>query len=189
MKFYVLSLVQLFVIRLRFPKPKSIAEIITHRYEHAVLSLVRKYERNDFKSRKIKLDLEFLDNCIKNSLIPKFVTFKVANHSLKNSKTYKECQMKLLRQEMQHKRKQLNILNKKTKVFNTEIRSKIGWIDFAHISGFFTSHNDKILNRVRLTHEKKLYNLGFRTATDTNDPEKVIFNFSSRTFTAAEKIL
>jgi len=40
-----------------------------------------------------------------------------------------------------------------------------------------------------MTQEKKLLNLGLRTAVETNDPEKVIFNFSSRILTSAEKSL
>ena len=189
MKFYVLSLVLLFVILLRFPHTKSIAEVITHRYGPSILRVIRKYESNDFKSRKIGLDLAFLENCIKNNLIPNFVKFKVANHSLKSSKVYKECQIKLLHQEIQEKKKQLNILRKKRQLLDSEVRAKIRWIDFAHVSNYFTAHNDKILDKVRLTHEKKLYNLGFRAAADTHDPEKVIFNFSSHVLTTGEKSL
>ena len=189
MKIYVVSLVLLFIIRLRFPQTKSIAEVVTHRYGHSVLRLIRKYESHDFKSRKTTLDIQFLENCLKNDLIPTFVKFKVANHRLKTSKVYKECQIKLLRQEILEKKKRLNSLNKIVRLLNAEIRSKVRWIDFAHISGFFIAHNDRNLNKVRLTHEKKLFNLGFRSASDTNDPEKVIFNFSSRILTTAEKSL
>ena len=46
-----------------------------------------------------------------------------------------------------------------------------------------------MLSKVWLTQEKKLFNLGMRTAAETNDPEKVIFNFSDRTLSAAEKSL
>ena len=47
-----------------------------------------------------------------------------------------------------------------------------------------------MLAKVRLTQEKKLFNLGMRTAAETNDPEKkVIFNFSDRTLSPAEKSL
>ena len=46
-----------------------------------------------------------------------------------------------------------------------------------------------MLNRARLTQEKKLFNLGSRSAAESNDPEKVIFNFSSRQLSNAEKSL
>jgi len=62
-------------------------------------------------------------------------------------------------------------------------------IDFVHISTKFLVKNNRMLNRVRLTQEKKLFNLGLRTAAESNDPEKVIFNFSSRQLSSTEKSL
>ena len=43
--------------------------------------------------------------------------------------------------------------------------------------------------KARLTQQKKSFNLGMRTVAETNDPEKVIFNFSDRTLSSAEKSL
>ena len=189
MKIYVISLTLLFIIRLRFPSNKSIADIITTRYGRPVLHLIRKFESLDFKHRKVLLDLEFLENCIKHDLIPTFVRFKVANHRLKKSKAYKECQMKLLRQEISNKNSKLNVLNKKLSSLKSDIRNKVSWIDFAHISSCFLSRNDKVLNKARLTQEKKLFNMGMRSAHEMNNPEKVIFNFSSRVLTQSEKSL
>ena len=62
-------------------------------------------------------------------------------------------------------------------------------IDFVHISTKFLVKNNRMLNRARLTQEKKLFNLGLRSAAESNDPEKVIFNFSSRQLSSAEKSL
>jgi len=46
-----------------------------------------------------------------------------------------------------------------------------------------------VLNNARLVQEKKLRNLGFQTAAETNDPTKVIFNYSKRHLTDPEKRL
>ena len=51
------------------------------------------------------------------------------------------------------------------------------------------SHNDKILNKVKLVHERKLLKIGFRSIEEGHDPQKVIFNFSSHELTEAEKRL
>ena len=187
MKLYVVSLVFMFIIRLRFPANKSIADIVTTRYGRSALLLIRKFEKVDFKYRKASLDIEFLDNCIKNDLMPTFVKFKVSNHRLKNSKAYKDCQVKLLRQEVSNKNAQLRTLSKKLNQLKFDIRSKLNIIDFAHISSCFLIRNDKTLSKARLTQEKKLHNLGLRISHETNDPEKVIFNFSSRSLTSSEK--
>ena len=188
-KWFVLSLVFQFIIRLRFPANKSIAQIITTRYGSPTLKLIRNFESIDFKRRKTTLDLEFLKNCVKHDLIPKFVQFKVANRGLHNSKVYKECQRKLLHQEIIDKKRRLQILNKRYEELKGKIRLNVRIIDFAHISSCFLVKNDRILNKVRLTQEKKLFNMGLRSANETNDPEKVIFNFSSRNLTSSEKTL
>ena len=51
------------------------------------------------------------------------------------------------------------------------------------------SHNDKILNKVKLVHERKLLKMGFRSMEEGHDPQKVIFNFSSHELTEAEEKL
>ena len=61
-------------------------------------------------------------------------------------------------------------------------------VSFYSRTKFFVKNN-RMLNRVRLTQEKKLINLGLCTAAESNDPEKVIFNFSSRQLSSAEKSL
>ena len=74
----VLGLVLLFIIRIRFPKAKMIADIIRNRYEKAFVRKIRKFEKNDYKLRKGHLDLRLLPKCKKNNLIPKFLQFKLA---------------------------------------------------------------------------------------------------------------
>ena len=83
--------VLLFAIKCRFPANKSVAEIIRRRYNDDVLSKVRRLEKLDFKLRKNNLDVEFLQICMDNSLIPNFVRFKVTNSALKTSKAYRDC--------------------------------------------------------------------------------------------------
>ena len=69
------------------------------------------------------------------------------------------------------------------------LRSKLSVIDFIHISSKFLKGNNQTLIRIRLNQEKKLINLGMQTAAETNDPKKVIFNFSSHELSASEKTL
>ena len=74
----VLGLVLLFIIRIRFPKVKMIADIIRNRYEKAFVRKIRKFEKTDYKLRKGHLDLRLLLKCKKNNLILKFLQFKLA---------------------------------------------------------------------------------------------------------------
>ena len=59
-----------FDIRIRFPRGKSIADIIRNRYGEAFVKKIRRFEKCDFKLRKCHLDLRFLLDCKKNGVIP-----------------------------------------------------------------------------------------------------------------------
>ena len=88
----IIGLVFLFIIRIRFPRGKSIADIIRNRYGEAFVKKIRRFEKCDFKLRKCHLDLRFLLDCKKNGVIPKFLRFKLANRHLNNSHVYRKCQ-------------------------------------------------------------------------------------------------
>ena len=96
----VISTIFLFLVCIRFPSHLSTVQVICNRYGNEVVKLMRKFERLDFKYRKVLLDLDFLDNCIRNNVVPKFVQFRVANKYFRNSPTYRQCQTKLLKQEI-----------------------------------------------------------------------------------------
>ena len=98
----VLTLVFLFLIRLRFPSRKSIAEIIRKCYGSDTVKQLRKFEKLDYKVRKNQGDLEFLKLCQENGLTPKFLNLKPANRNLRYSYSYKQCQSLLLKEEIKN---------------------------------------------------------------------------------------
>ena len=99
----VLSLVFLFIVRLRFPSGKSIANVIRSGYNGVIVKQIRRFEKLDFKIQKNEADLDFLQPFQQNNLIPKFPHFKVASSSLCFSRTYKQCLRQLLKQEIKKK--------------------------------------------------------------------------------------
>ena len=90
----------LFLVRCRFPTQFSIISILRKRYGENLVKSVRKLEKLDFKHKKAQLDLEFLQTCKKNNVIPKFLRFKLANRKLSSSHAYNICQKRLLNQEI-----------------------------------------------------------------------------------------
>ena len=62
----VISMVFLFLVRLRFPSNLSTIQVIRNRYGNDTVKLVRQFEKLNYKHLKILLDLNFLENCIKN---------------------------------------------------------------------------------------------------------------------------
>ena len=185
---YVLTLVFLFITRIRFPTHKPISEVVTSRYGREALQTIRKFEKLNFKRRKLELDLDFLNKCLDQGLQPTFLRFRVPNRNLRDSQAYKTCQMNLLRQEIENKQALIHRTKRQEENLKQIIRQQVSIIDFAHISSFMLSHNDKILNKVKLVHERKLLKIGFKSI-DGHDPQKVIFNFSSHNLTEAEKRL
>ena len=104
----------MFLLKLRFPANKSVAEIICKRYGTDAVKWLRKFEKLDFKIRKNEADLQFLQSCDQEGLTPKFPNFKLASSSLKRSRTYKQCQMMLLKEEIKTKS---SIISKQKKRF------------------------------------------------------------------------
>ena len=145
----VLTLVFLFLIRLRFPSRKFIAEIIRKRYGRDTVKQLRKFEKLDCKVRKSRGDLEFLKLCQDNGLTPKFLNFKLANRNLRYSNSYKHCQSLLLKEEIRNK---VSILARQKKEFDKvkpAIHLKVSIFDFAQVSCLFLVGNDSKLRKVR----------------------------------------
>ena len=70
----------LFFARVRFPKSKSVAEVIRPRY---TANRIQKLEKFDYCLRKSELDLQFLSKCDNSNVIPSFLNFRLANIHLK----------------------------------------------------------------------------------------------------------
>ena len=90
---------------MRFPSNLSTIQVIRKHYGNDTVKLVRQFEKLGYKYHKLLLDLSFLENRIKNNVIPKFVQFRLANRDLQESSTYRQCQQKLLKQEIINKKK------------------------------------------------------------------------------------
>ena len=103
----IIALCVLFIFRWGFPKNKSIAEIVEKYYGKEAVKSIRKYEKLDFKRRKVEIDLSFLQACLSYDVTPKFCMFKTSNRNLRNSTTYDECQKKLLKEEIKIKEEHL----------------------------------------------------------------------------------
>ena len=139
------------------------------------------------------MDLDFLISCRKNSVFPKFLQFKVSNKQLRASKAYISCQKRLLNQEINNKQKTVKSLQQRVIVVKNSLNCKMSCIDYIYICNTFLVSNHKNILKVKETQDKKLCNLVLRNMgnnSDTcQDPDKVIFNFSSYNLSDHEKIV
>ena len=184
--FCIQALVFLFLIRLRFPRNSSIADILVRRYGHPVLKLYRSVERLDYKIRKLKCDVDFLLSCQQQDLIPNFLRFKLYNRYLHHTRLYRNCQRQFLGKELASKQRSLKLLVDKLGPLSAHLRSSVSWLDFNHLSSLIERTNTASVSRVKFVQENKLRKLGY--VNDNGVPyDKVIFNYSSKVLTDVEK--
>ena len=100
------------LIGIRFP-----TFILRCRDGNTLVKEVRKFEKIGYKLRKCKLDLAFLETCLENKIILKFLKFRVSNLHLNTSRIYHACQMKLLREEVSMKKLEVKTLKMKKAYF------------------------------------------------------------------------
>ena len=181
----------MFLIRLRFPKSLSFIRVIHNRYNRTVVKLVRRFEKLDFKHQKAALDLQFLKTCQDFKVTQKFVPFRVANDSLRQSQTYQTCKNRLLLEEIRIKKKNLKTFVRELANVKEGLFRKISFLDFNHVFNLIVSSNEKSILRCSHLQQKKLRNLisGYKPETflDFHDSEKVISNFSSHILSDSEK--
>ena len=181
----------MFLARLRFPAQDSIIKILRRGYGDYLE--VRKFERFDFKYRKALLNLEFLQSCKREKLIPKFLQFKVANKRLKSSEAYLSCERSLLNQEMSIKYKTIRALNNKITSIKNNLYNEMSFIDYVHVITKVLVSNDKNIYKIRKNQGTKLHNLclnnSYHNLVTSPDPDRVTFNFSGHVFNTTEKSL
>ena len=148
---------------------------------------MRKFEKLDFKIRKNEADLQFLQSCHQEGLTPKFFNFKLASSSLKHSRTYKQCQLMLLKEEIKTKSSIISKQKKDFEIVRDSIKQTVSLFDFTHLSCLFLVCNDSKLVKIKQVHYKKLHALGKDNSIGAHAPDKVMFNYSSYKLSDIEK--
>ena len=110
--------------------------MIRNRYGNDTVKLVRQFEKLDYKYCKLLPDLSFLENCIKNHVIPKFLQFYSANRDLRDSSAYQQCQQKLLKPEMINKERCVRLVKKDLLSVKNELLLKLKWIFIVFVISF-----------------------------------------------------
>ena len=72
-------------------------------------------------------------------------------------------------------------------IVRNSIKKTVPLFDFAHLSCLFLVGNDSKLVKIKQVDYKKLHALGKDSSIGANDPDKVIFNYSSHKLSDIEK--
>ena len=121
-------------------------------------------------------------------MIRKFLNFHLANRSLRFSLAYAHCQSNLLLEEIRLKKSNVRVLKKEFDNLRSSLQQQINSIDFAHICSKLLKINDLKFKSNSVVQQKKFCNL-LKQKRCTQNPEKVIFNFSKYVLSGCEKSL
>ena len=133
----VFTIVFLLIIRTRFPRTKSLINVIRFHYGNNVVKFIRKFEKLDYRLRKINVDIDFLNSCLENDLCPTFLRFKMSSNRLQNSESYQRSTRLFLHEELTFKSIEREKIIREMQKITSDLRMAISFIDWIHVSNKF----------------------------------------------------
>ena len=121
------------------------------------------------------LKVVFFVNCNNKSVLPKFLNFRAATKSLKSSRTYHQCQLSLLHEEVRQKDSNIRLLRKKFDILHYTLQVETSFIDFARVPSLFLGYSDKVLEH-KSTIQQKKFNKLLKDKKPQHDPRNIIFS-------------
>ena len=186
---FIASCILLFLLKLRFPANQSIFVTIRGRYGAGTTRELRAWEKTAKQLAKSQLDELLLRRCHTESVLPKFLMFKLYRQNLRNSPVYKECQQRLLENEIEYKRKACKRLKLALDSRVRKVKENVSWLDFVHVNSFIDKLVDLYKRKVTDVHKRKFVSWGGSYNPTTIDVDKCIFNFSDYVLGEREKFL
>ena len=100
---------------------------LTLKHGNVTVKGFHKYEKLERKRNKLKLDIDFLNNCKQLGVYPKFLIFKLPNVSNKDASLI--CK-RLLRSTINNRNKKLQHVLKELSISKNYISEQLSTIDF-----------------------------------------------------------
>ena len=132
----------------RFVLSRKIMNIyndIARKYENVTVKHFQKYENLNYKKNKLKLDIDFFNNCKQLGVYPKFLNFKLPNVSNKDALSIRK---RLLRSAINKRNKELQHLSKELSLSENFLSTQLSTINFYILTKSVTSYNKKSLQRL-----------------------------------------
>ena len=112
----------------------------------------RNNEKLEYKKNKLKFYNDFLSNCKKIGVYPKFLIFKLPNVSNKDAVSI----FKRLHSAINKRNKELQHISKDLSLSENFLSKQLSTIDFYILIKSITSHNKKSLLKLIYTQQKKI---------------------------------
>ena len=116
----------------------------------------RKYEKLQYKNNKLKVDIDFLNNCKQLGVYPKFLIFKLPNVSDKDAVSIRK---RLLRSAISKRNKELQQVSKDLSLSENFLSEQLSTLEFYILTKSRTSHNKKLVLKSLYAQQKKLSSL------------------------------
>ena len=129
---------------------------IARKYGNVTVKDFRKYEKLEYKMNKLKLDIDFFNNCKQLGVYPKFLTFKLPNVSNKDAVSVRK---RHLRSAINNHNKELQHFSKDLSLSENFLSKQLSTINFYILTKFITLRNKKSLLKSSYNQQKKLSSL------------------------------
>ena len=117
---------------------------IARKHVNVTVQDFQKYEKLKYKHNKLKLNIDFLNNCKQLGVYLKFLIFKLTNVSNKDALSIRR---RLLRSAFNKLNKELQHVSKELSQSETFLSKQLSTIDFYILNRSITSHNKKSLQK------------------------------------------
>jgi len=180
----------MFLIKLRWPKTKSLYDTVFERYGQATLKTVRDYEKDLSRFNKACLDIGFLQKCKLFNIFPTFLNFKLSKEEFHETRACRRFKEDLLKYELNQKFSVRRNFQQSYKSARSTLKTSLSPLDFNHVCSSIETKASKIKERNSRKLDKKFNNLkrkfGIPKVSNLNNDD-IIFNYSHRVLTEAEK--
>ena len=137
-------------------KIKNIYNNIAVKYGNDKVKDFHKYEKLGYKKKKLKLGINFLNNCKQFGVYPKFLIFKLPNVSNKDALSIRK---RLLRSAIHKRNKELKHLLTELSLTENFLYTQLSTTDFYILTKSIKSYCKKVLKKLLYTQQKKLSSL------------------------------
>ena len=155
------------------------------KYGNITVQDFRKYEKLQYKKNKLKLDIDFLNNCKQLGVYPKFLIFKLPNGSNKDAVPIRK---RLLRSAINKRNKELQHVLKDLSLCENFLSKQLSTIDFYILTKSITSRNKKSLLKSLYTQQKKLSSLTKDCRLPIFTANETIMNYHRKNLTYLKQV-
>ena len=144
------------------------------------------------KRFEVSMDIGFLQKCKLFHVFPKFLNFKLSRREFQHTRACRRFKEELLGFELKQKASARRNYKESYESARSSLKTSLSPLDFSHVCSTIESKASKFKDRISHKLDKKFNNLKRKYGIpqlSNLDGEDIIFNYSHRVLTEAEKMV